>query len=111
MSHIKEQIVEREAKLRVMYDFNNISIAEMEKMDVPKERITRRAWGNILTGRIRLQKEIDDLTFSKDFFAKFDKLTDADKRKMFADTDNETMRLKTREELAKDGIVLGVAHG
>ena len=110
MPTIKELIIQREADLRARHDFNKISIPEMEKMPVPGDLIMRRAWGNILTGRIKLQKEIDDLTFSKDFFAKFDTLTDADKRKMFTPTDDGHWRLKDNSELAKDGIILSAGR-
>jgi len=110
MFNIKEMIAQREIMLRAKYDFNKISIAEMQKIKPPAERMTRRAWYNILNGRIKLQKEINDLTFSKDFFAKFNSLSDIDKQKMFKVADDGHLIFKTNEELAEDGIILGVAH-
>ena len=111
MPDIQATIAEREVMLREQYDFTKISIADMQKMKHPAELMTRRAWYNILNGRIKLQKEIEDLEFSKDFFTKFDSLPDADKQKMYRVAEDGHLVFKTNSELADDGIILGVAHG
>jgi len=109
MAILKELIAQREARFRKDNDFTKISITEMQKMSVPGGVVGSHAWNNILNGRIELQKEIDNLTFCDDFFGKFDTLSDADKRKMFANTDDGHMRLKNNDELEDVGIILSAA--
>lgn len=105
---IKEMKVAKDAALRKQYDFAVMSIEQMQAIDPPGELLRRAAWNNILQDKIKRQKEIADLSFTKDFFDKFGALSDADKVKMFETTKDGTMRLKTKSEFKDAGITSSV---
>jgi len=108
---IAEWRVKKEVALRKRFDFDKMSIEQMQAITPPGELQTRSIWYEILQAKKDRQQEIDDYEINEETFKKMLTLPATEQMQFFKRTENGAFELKTNSELRDENILTEVTIG